>query len=85
MSEYAQEIVNALEAMITQEGISKMQQGNLKELVPQYHDLLVAYHVLSNEEKDSIFKEVRKQRPFIGRRLREQFDEDLKNQENSPI
>lgn len=69
-------ILNSIETAVKTHNLGKVQQENLKELISDYSDLFNEFKTLDETEIETLFKEVRKTRPLIGRRLLEQFQKD---------
>jgi len=70
-------ILDSIQNAINEHKLPNVQKGDLTTLLSDYSVLLADYSQLTNEEKMSLFGEVRKQRPLIGKNLKEQFDKDL--------
>ncbi len=69
-------ITDSIQKAIKTYNLGIVQQGNLKELLTDYSDLFNEFKSLKEEEAEILFKEVRKTRPLIGKRLLEQFQKD---------
>ena len=73
----ATHILSSIQTAINSHNLTAVQKGDLTTLLTDYSTLLAEYATLTIEERTSIFDEVRKQRPLIGKNLKEQFDKDL--------
>lgn len=79
----AQNIINLIQSGITAHGLITLQRGDLTTLVPDYANLLLEFKALDTTQQDALIADVRKQRPLIGKRLKEQFLLDIAA-ENTP-
>ena len=75
----AKKIIDAIQSAVEKETLTKIQQGDLTALIENYSELFNEYKELSEEDKNKLFDEVKKQRPLIGKNLKEQFEKDLFN------
>lgn len=73
----AKQILSSIDEAINTYKLPNVQKGDLKSLLNNYSNLLNQYSSLNEEEKISLFDDVKKQRPVIGKKLKESFDKDL--------
>lgn len=73
----AKQILRSIDEAIQTHQLPNVQKGDLKSLLKNYSDLLNQYSLLNEEERNSLFNDVKKQRPIIGKKLKESFDNDL--------
>jgi len=73
----AKKITDAIRLAIDKDKLETVQKGDLTILIDSYSDLLSEYAILSQEDKETLFKDVKRMRPMIGKKLQEQFEKDL--------
>lgn len=73
----AKKIIDAINASIVINKIHIVQQGDLTTLIADYKLILDEYKLMTPEERVTLFEEVRKERPLIGRKLKEQLEKDI--------
>jgi hypothetical protein len=76
----AKKILEAIEIAVKEHQLPGVQRGDLKILIKEYQNLFQDYVNCDDSKRKEVFSEVLKQRPLIGKRLQEQFDKDLKNE-----
>lgn len=70
-------ILESIQTSIDKHTLPKVQKGDYKSLISNYSELLKEYSELTPEEQSLLFENVKKQRPLIGKKLKEELDKDL--------
>lgn len=73
----AKTILDSIQEAIAVHKLPTVQKGDLTTLLTNYSELLTEYSALSVEDRATLFDNVKKQRPLIGKNLQERFEKDL--------